>query len=384
MGFDNSYVQINLDTIAQNLEAIQKKAGVPVMAVLKANAYGHGAVALARLLQGKCVFFGVASISEALELRKAGINEPILVFSRVTADTFAAAVKAQIRLSVFRYEDALGLSNEAAKLGMDALLHLAVDTGMSRIGFEPNEASADLCQRIAALPNLKIEGLFSHFATTGCADGGRAREQAVLFERFCQMLESRGLHIPICHMDNSGSLIHFDQHYDMVRAGIVLYGMYPDADADTAALSISPALQWFSRVSYVKALPAGRAIGYGATYITPAPMRIATIPVGYADGYSRSLSNNFHVLIHGQKAPIVGRICMDQLMVDVTHIPDVALEDTVTLIGRDGSEVITVEEISAAAGSFNYEFVSGIGRRVKRYYFQNGTQVAVVNYLLDE
>ena len=384
MGFDNTYVKINLDILSQNFEVIQKKAGVPVMAVVKGNAYGHGAVAVAKLLHEKCAFFGVFSVAEALELRRAGIDTPILVFGRTAADAFAEAVKAQIRLAVFRYEDACILSEIAVKLGMDAPLHLAIDTGMGRIGFEPNEESADICKRISQLPNLKIEGLFSHFATADCADLSRAREQAVLFDRFGQMLESRGIQIPIKHMDNSAGLINFRHHYDMVRAGIVLYGMHPSAQTDISALPVRPVLEWVSRVAYVKELPAGRPISYGATYVTTAPTRVATIPVGYADGYHFSLSSNFYVLIRGQKAPILGRICMDQMMVDVTHIPDVTIEDPVTLVGRDGEEIITMEQIAEKAGSFHYEFACGIGRRVPRVYFQNGTRLDTVHYLLDE
>ena len=383
MGFENTYVKINLDTLAQNFEAIRQKAGVPVMAVVKGNAYGHGAVAVAKLLHGKCAFFGVSSVAEALELRRAGIDTPVLVFGRTAADAFAVAVREQIRLTVFRYEDACLLSDAAVKLGMDAPLHLAVDTGMGRIGFEPNEASADICRQISQLPNLKIEGLFSHFATADCADLSRACEQAALFDRFCQMLENRGIQIPIKHLDNSAGLINFRQHYDMVRAGIVLYGMHPSAHTDPAALPVRPALEWVSRVAYVKELPAGSPISYGATFVTTAPTRVATIPVGYADGYPFSLSSKFYVLIHGRRAPILGRICMDQMMVDVTHIPDVAIEDPVTLVGRDGDECITMEQIAREAGSFHYEFACGIGRRVPRLYYQNGTQLDTVHYLLD-
>ena len=383
MGFDNTYVKINLDTLAQNFKAIQQKAGVPVMAVIKANAYGHGAVPVARLLKGKCAFFGVSSIGEAMELRQAGIDDPILLLGQTPTATFPILVQENIRPTVFRYEDAQILSETAVAANVQARLHLAVDTGMGRIGFEPDETSADICQKIAALPNLKIEGMFSHFATADCADRSRAFEQAALFDRFYQMLMDRGVEIPICHMDNSAGLIHFDHHYHMARAGIALYGMYPSAETEATALPVRPALEWISRVAYVKELPAGRPISYGGTYVTTATTRVATIPVGYADGYHRSLSGKFHVLIRGQKAPILGRICMDQMMVDVTHIPDVTVEDPVTLVGRNGDEVITMEEISAAAGSFNYEFVCGIGRRVPRTYYQNGAHIATVHYLLD-
>ena len=383
MNFDNTYLKINLDTLAHNFEAIQQKAGVPVLVVVKADAYGHGAIQIAQLLQGKCAFFGVSSMLEALELRKTGLADPILILGQTPISAFPTAVQQGIRPTVFRHEDAQALSDAAVKLGLTAPLHLAVDTGMGRIGFEPNEESADLCKKIAQLPNLKIEGLFSHFATADCADRSAACEQAARFDRFCQMLAQRGVDIPIRHMDNSAGLIHFPCHYDMVRAGIALYGMYPSEQTDTSALSVSPALEWISRVAYVKEVPAGRPISYGGTYITTAPTRIATIPVGYADGYHRSLSGRFHVLIRGQKAPILGRICMDQMMVDVTHIPDVTAEDPVTLVGSNGNETITVEQIAASAGIINYEFVCGIGRRVPRIYYQNGAEISTVHYLLD-
>lgn len=383
MGFDNTYVKIDLDTLARNFDAICQKAGVPVLAVIKANAYGHGAVPVAQMLHGKCASFGVSCISEAMELRQAGLTDPILLFGQTPATAFPSLVRAGIRPSISRYEDAIALSEAATAADVTAALHLAVDTGMGRIGFEPNEESADLCVKIAQLPHLKIEGIFSHFATADCADRSQACEQAARFDRFCQMLAERGVDIPIRHMDNSAGLLHFPHHYDMVRAGIVLYGMYPSEESDTSSLSVCPALEWISRVAYVKDVPAGRSIGYGGTYVTTAPTRIATIPVGYADGYHRSLSGKFHVLIRGQKAPILGRICMDQLMVDVTNIPGVTAEDPVTLIGRNGNEVITVEQIAAAAGSFHYEFVCGIGRRVPRTYYQNGTEVGTVHYLLD-
>ena len=383
MNFDHTYVKINLDAIAQNFDSVQKKSGVPVMAVVKADAYGHGAVQVARLLQGKCAFFGVSSMLEALELRRAGLCEPILIFGKTPASAFFDAIRENIRPTIFCYEDALALSDAAIKLGKNAPFHLAVDTGMGRIGFQPTAENADLCAKIARLPGLVAEGLFSHFATADCADLSRAREQAQLFDHFDTMLKERGLNIPIRHLDNSAGIMNFACRYEMVRSGIVTYGMYPSEEVDPKFLPLTPALEWVSHVTHVKTLPAGCPISYGGTYVTTGPTTIATIPVGYADGYRRNLSGRFYVLIHGKKAPILGRICMDQMMVDVTGIPDVKPDDLVTLVGTDDAETITVEEISAVADSFNYEFVCGISRRVPRFYYQNGTQVAAVHYLLD-
>ena len=384
VNFDHTYVKIDLDAIARNFSAVQEKAGVPVMAVVKADAYGHGAIQVARLLTGKCAFFGVSSMLEALELRRADLQEPILILGRTPVSAFADAIRQNIRPTIFCYEDALALSDAAEKLGIPARFHFAVDTGMGRIGFQPTAESADLCAKIARLPGLVAEGLFSHFATADCADLTRAHQQAEIFDNFDTMLKARGVEIPIRHLDNSAGLMNFPCRYEMVRSGIVTYGMYPSDEVDPSLLSLTPALEWVSHVTHVKTLPAGCGISYGGTYVTTAPTVIATVPVGYADGYRRNLSGRFYVLIRGQKAPILGRICMDQMMVDVTNIPDVKPDDLVTLVGADGDAVITMEEISAQADSFNYEFVCGISRRVPRFYYQNGKQVATVHYLLDE
>ena len=383
MQFDNTYVKIDLDAIEDNFDAICKKAGKPVMAIVKADAYGHGAVPIAQLLQDKCAFFGVANILEALELRRAGLTKPILILGHTPVEAFAAAIENNIRPAIFRYEDALALSSQAQHSGKTAAFHFAVDTGMSRIGFQVTEHDADLCQKISQLPGLYAEGLFSHFATADCADLSRARMQATLFDRFDQMLRARGVIIPIRHLDNSAGIMNFGAHYEMVRAGIITYGLYPSDEVDPALLPLRPALSWHSRIINLRLLDAGKEIGYGGTFVTQNPTLVATLPVGYADGYRRNLSGRFYVLIRGQKAPILGRVCMDQMMVDVTHIPDVQQGDPVVLVGTDGNLCIPVEEIAAAAASFNYELPCGIGRRVPRIYFKDGKEVADLHYLLD-
>ena len=384
MIMDNTYVRIDMDAILENINAVKKKAQVPVMAIVKADAYGHGAVQVARLLQPVCGFFGVSSMSEARELRQAGITCPILILGQTPVSAFPAAVRQGIRPAIFRYEDALALSREAVRQGRNAPFHIAVDTGMSRIGFQATEESADICREICSLPGLIPEGIFSHFATADCADLSRAHAQARKFDDFCRMLGKRGVSIPIRHLNNSAGLINFPHHYEMVRSGIVTYGMYPSAEVDPSLLALTPALSWVSRITHIKLLPPGREISYGGTCTTTAPTMVATIPVGYADGYRRSLSGKFHVLIRGRRAPILGRVCMDQLMVDVTGIPDAALGDRVVLIGTSGSESITVEQIAQAADSFNYEFVCGISRRVPRVYRSGGQNVSTVRYLLDD
>ena len=383
MNFDNTRVKIDLDVIEENFDAVQAKVQVPVMAVVKADAYGHGAIQVARVLQNKCAFFGVSSMLEALELRKAGLKNPILILGQTPVSAFPTAILEGIRPTIFHYETAVALSQAAQEVNQPAPFHFAIDTGMSRIGFQATDESVELCARIAKLPGLQAEGIFSHFATADCPDLERSRQQATLFDAFCEKLQAKGVQIPIRHMDNSAGLMNFDHHYDMVRSGIVTYGMYPSSDVSPQLLQLKPALQWLSRITHVKTLEAGREISYGGTYVTTKPTRVATIPVGYADGYRRSLSGKFYVLIHGKKAPILGRICMDQMMVDVTDIPEAKLNDRVVLVGRSGDEEITMEAIAAAADSFNYEMVCGISRRVPRLYCRDGQTVHSVHYLLD-
>ena len=383
LNFDSTRVKIDLDAILANFDAIAAKTRVPVMAVVKADAYGHGAIQVAHLLQDRCAFFGVSSMLEATELRRAGLNTPILILGHTPVKAFPAAIREGIRPTIFRYEDAKALSDAAVEAGIPAPFHIAVDTGMSRIGFPATEEAADLCARIAELPGLVTEGCFSHFATADCADLSRSRAQAKLFDDFCEMLKARGVRIAIRHMNNSAGIMNFDAHYEMVRAGIVTYGMYPSEEVNPEQLKLKPALQFLSKVTFVKTLPAGKEISYGGTYVTTRETVVATVPVGYADGYRRSLSGKFYCLVHGKKAPILGRICMDQMMVDVTGIPETKPGDRVTLVGTDGEETITMEQVAAAADSFNYEFVCGISRRVPRIYVSGGENVHSVHYLTD-
>ncbi len=371
-----SHVKIDLDAIAENFDAICQRSGKAVMAVIKADAYGHGAVQAARLLQDSCAFFGVASIGEALELLHAGISKPLLILGHTPVSAYPQAVSHDIRVNIYHYEDALALSKEAQQQNKTAYIHFSVDTGMSRLGFQVTEEAADICAKIARLPNLKAEGLFSHFATADCKDLTRAHAQAKRFAAFDSMLKDRGIQIPIRHLDNSAGIMNFGCHYEMVRAGIITYGLYPSDEIDKSLLPLRPALQWHTQIIHLQQLPAGREIGYGGTFVTTRPTVVAVLPVGYADGYRRTLSNRFYVLIRGKKAPILGRVCMDQIMVDVTDVPNVSLHDEVVLIGKSGNKTITMEEISAAADSFNYEFPCTINhRRVPRKYYRQGLLV---------
>jgi len=380
---NNTYVKIDLDILEENYRAICQKAGVPVMAIIKADAYGHGAVPIAHHLAHLCGYFGVSSVEEAIELRNAGIQQPILVLGHIPVSEFPQAVKLQIRPAICRYDDALALSQEAQRQNVTAPFHFALDTGMSRIGFQPTAEDAQLCARIAALPNLTAEGLFSHFASSDSTDLSEAREQAALFDSFDRMLRALGVEIPIRHMDNSAGIMNFSAHYEMVRAGIVLYGLYPSDEVDPKLLPLQPALSWYSYVSLIKELPAGRRIGYGGTHVLTRTTRVATIPAGYADGYRRGLSDRFCVLIRGKRAPILGRICMDQLMVDVTDIPQAQTDDKVVLIGTQDQEQITLEQMAQVLDTINYEVACGISRRVPRIYYRDNKYQEQIHYLLD-
>lgn len=383
MKYANTYAKIRLDIIRDNYMAIRKKAGAPVMAVIKADAYGHGAVAVAKYLEKDCGFFGVSAASEALQLRKAGVEAPILVLGRVKPAYFPSMVEQNIRPTIFTFEDGKALSEAAVALGREAKFHIAVDTGMSRIGFQVTAEDADLCQKICALPGVFPEGLFSHFATADTADLERTHAQAEKFREFDQMLLQRGVDVPIRHLDNSAGIMNFGCHGQMVRAGIVLYGLYPSDAVDKTLLPIRPALSWHAYVSHIKTLPAGREISYGGTFRTQKDTVVATVSAGYADGYRRSLSGGFYVLIKGKKAPILGRICMDQFVVDVTHIPGVCVGDDVVLLGKSGDLEISAEELGQASNGFHYEQVCDLSRRVSRVYFEGEKELFAVNFLLD-
>ncbi len=383
MQFDQTCLNIDLDALTYNFDLVSQKVGTKVMAVVKADAYGLGAVAVARALESRSAFFGVANIAEAMELRRAGIRTPILILGRVPVSAYPLVVAEDIRTTLFIYEDAVALSEEALRQGKTAVFHFAVDTGMSRIGCQATPDSADLCAEIVKLPNLRIEGLFSHFASADSADLTKAHAQAALFAQFDDMLKQRNIHVPIRHLNNSAGIMNLPTRYEMVRSGIVTYGMYPSDEVEPELLPIRPVIQWVTRVAYVKTLPAGREISYGGTYTTTRDTVVATLPVGYADGYRRSLSGQGFVLIHGKKAPVLGRVCMDQTIVDVTDIPDVKLDDKVILIGRSGEEQITADEMAAATGTINYEIVCGLSRRIPRAYYRGGKKVSEVHYLLD-
>lgn len=383
MPYYRSAVIVDLDTVKKNFFAVKEKVGenTGILAVIKADAYGHGAVETARELEKCCDFFGVADIDEALQLRINGFDRPILILGRTDPYYSDVIIKYGIRPTVSCMSDALAFNEEAKKQNKKAKIHIAVDTGMSRIGFQVDET--DEIVEISKLPFIEIEGIFSHFAAADDKDLTRALRQKELFDGAVERLENEGVKIAIRHMDNSAGIINLDGSYDLVRAGIVLYGLYPSHDVDKSRLKVEPAMRWVAKISHVKTLPEGREISYGGTYVTKKETVVATVPVGYADGYPRCLSNIGEVLVKGKRAPIIGRICMDQFMIDVTDIPGVDLGSEVTLVGRDGEECLSMEEVSEKAYSFNYELPCRISRRVPRIYYKNGKEVVSLHYLID-
>lgn len=375
--------KIDLDAVEYNYNNTRAKLpqGCKLLGVIKADAYGHGAVELARFLENKCDFFGVACIEEAVELKKADIKTPILILGYVAPAFYDLVVKYDIRIPVFSYDTAKALSDEAVKQGKTVPFHFCIDTGMSRIGFQVNEGSVDICKEICALPNIEAEGLFSHFATADESDLTRALAQREKYKAFVEMLENRGIQIPIKHLNNSAGIMNFDEYFDMCRMGIILYGLYPSEEVDKSLLNIKPVMSWLTHISHIKTLEPGREVSYGGTFKITEPRVIATIPVGYADGYPRCLSNKGRVIINGQYAPIVGRVCMDQFMVDVTDIDGAELDSTVTLVGKDGDAELSMEEVSNSAYSFNYELPCRVARRVPRTYYKDGKFVKATNYM---
>ncbi|MDY5947795.1 MAG: alanine racemase [Oscillospiraceae bacterium] len=372
--YHRSFACIDLDAIKSNFDSLKSRvpSSVKTMAVVKANAYGHGAIRVAKALEKKADYFAVAVIEEAIELRDGGIKNPILILSYTSPYQFEALINNELIPSVYRYEDAEMLSQEACRLGKTAVIHIAVDTGMSRIGFKDSEKSADTVKKISELPNIRVEGIFSHFACADAEDKACALGQKKRFDNFIAMLEERGLTIPVKHICNSASIIDFDFSYDMVRMGISLYGLYPSDEVKKDSVSLTPAMEVVSHIIHIKEIEAGTGVGYGHIYIAPEKRKIATVCIGYADGFNRAFSNKGYVLINGKKAPITGKVCMDQIMVDITDIKDAKIGDHVIIMGSSNGETITAEQLGQMCESFNYEVVCTFMPRVMRLYYENG------------
>lgn len=384
--YSRVFARIDLDAISYNMEQTRKRIGndAKIIAVIKMDGYGHGSVPIARMFEEKDFIWGyaTASIEEAIILRKAGIQKPILVLGCIFPDQYETMLNYEIRATIYDIEGAKMISEAAKKMNKTAYFHIKIDTGMGRLGFLPGEESADTILEISQLPNVKIEGMFTHFARADEEDKTYTYNQHDKFIWMKKAMEERKVSIEYYHCDNSAGIIDFpEMKHDLVRSGISTYGLYPSEEVEKKHLNLKPALELRSHVTYVKEVEPGTAISYGGTFVAEKRMKIATIPVGYGDGYPRGLSNQADVLIHGKRARILGRVCMDQFMVDVTDIPDVTFMDEVVLVGRDGQEYIPVEELSAICGRFNYEFICCLGRRIPRVYIRDGKVVEQVEYL---
>ena len=367
------YATVNLDAIVKNLENMKKniQEDTKIIAVLKADGYGHGAVPIAKHIEPLPYLWGiaVATVEEGMILRKNGITKPILILGYTFSDDYDTIIEQEMRLAVFTLKMARELSKAAVRLKKPAKIHIKIDTGMSRIGYRNLEQAVPEILEISALDGIEIEGIFTHFARADETDPAPAYQQMETFEQFIHALEEKGLSISVKHCSNSAGILRMKEaNMNVVRAGIILYGLYPSDEVEKDLVPLEPAMELKSHIVYIKTLEPGVAVSYGGTYVTSRPTRVATIPVGYADGYCRGLSNKGFVLIHGKKAPILGRICMDQFMVDVTDIPEAQEADEVTLLGRDQKEQITMEELGNLSGRFNYEFACCISRRVPRIY----------------
>lgn len=366
---------IDLDAICSNIDNTRKilNPQAKLMVILKADGYGHGAVPIAKALSEMAVdSFGIAILEEGIELRKAGIEKPLLILGYTPKGQYKKLVENDITQTIFQYSTAKDLSEEALRQGKTAKIHIKIDTGMTRIGFFDDSLSIEEIKKISELKGIEIEGIFSHFACADETDKTSANNQLCKFLEFLEALKREGIIIPIRHIANSAGIIDMPEaQLDMVRSGISTYGLYPSKEVNKDVLELKPAMEIKSHVSYVKEVEGGIGVSYGSTYVTAKKTKIATIPVGYGDGYPRQLSSKGRVLIHGMSAPIIGRVCMDQFMVDVTGIPGVEQGDAVTLIGRDKDESISVEEVADMSYSFNYEFICNVGKRIPRIYYRN-------------
>lgn len=377
--------EINLDAIAHNTKQIRKIVNdkTDIMVIIKADAYGHGAVEVAKVaLYNGASALGVAISDEGIQIRNNNINVPILILGYTPEAKIDEVIKYNLIQTVFTYEMAEAISKVATRLEKIAQIHIKLDTGMSRIGFLPNDEAIDDIIKISKLKNIEIDGIFTHFATSDEKDKSFTYKQAQIYQNFVNELESLGLHIPVKHVSNSGAIIDLPEFaFNMVRAGIILYGMYPSEEVDKSKINLKPAMTLKTQVSYIKEISANSPISYGRTYYTKTNTKIATIPVGYADGYSRALSNKGRVLIKGEYANIIGRICMDQFMIDVTHIPNVNIGDDVILIGEQNNKAVTAQEIAKLIGTINYEVVCMISKRIPRVYIKNDAVLKTVSYI---
>lgn len=380
----DTIVEIDLDAIAQNVVAFRRHLGnkAKILATVKGDAYGHGAIHVAKAAleagaEGLCVSF----IDEAIELRKAGIKAPILVFSYTPTDVLELALQYRLMLTVYSEDTLTALQHLVRSSGQSIKIHVKVDTGMGRLGLQPQEV-LPFVQKAMSEPLLEVDGLYTHFSTADEGDKAYTNRQVQAFQRVIDELAAAGIHLPCIHAANSAAAIDLPEYaFDMIRLGISLYGLYPSVEVNHQAVALQPALSLKSRVIRCEKPPAGTGISYGRLFTTTGNETIATVPVGYADGFSRRLSERGFALVHGKRVPIVGRVCMDHIMLDVSAIPDVAVGEEVVLYGRQGEECISVNEVATLLGTISHEVVCMLNHRVPRVYLRQGKPVATVNRL---
>lgn len=381
---ETKWVEINLDALQHNLHQIQKKIGssVKIAAVVKADAYGHGAKEIAQtLLENGAYQLAVSSINEALELRPKYANIDILILGNITEDYISQAIQCDIQQTVTLYVQALQISKIAEILKKTAKIHIKIDTGMSRLGFPVNEKTIQEIVAISRLPYVKIEGMFTHFATADEEDKSFAKLQFQRYQWIVSQLEKHNVFIKIKHVANSAAILDLPETYlDMVRPGIILYGIYPDLNMKSG-IDLQPVMTFKAKIIHIKTLTHDSGVSYGQKYIAKAGTTIATVPVGYADGYSRCLSGKVRMLYRNKLVPVIGNICMDQCMIDITGIPDPHLGDEVVLLGTQGLHTISADDLAALSYKISYEVTCGVSRRIPRIYTKNNEIIRFVSYL---
>ena len=384
--YQRVWAEVDLDAIWENMVHMKENIAenTKILAVIKTDGYGHGGVPIAKMLEQLDFMFGYAAATyeEAHVLREAGVKKPILILGYTFPYCYEELIREEIRPAVYRRDTVEELAAAAAKVGKKAKVHIKVDTGMGRIGITPDEEGLEFVRFLIEHPELEVEGIFTHFAKSDEADKTSANHQLELFQNFIDKIQTDlGITIPVKHCSNSAAILEMPQaNMDMVRAGITTYGLYPSEEVSKDIVPLRAAMSLYSHIVYCKMIHAGQSVSYGGLFTAQKDTRVATIPVGYGDGYPRSLSGRGYVLIHGKRAPILGRVCMDQFMVDISEIPEAMDGDKVTLLGMDGTERITAEELGELSGRFNYEFVCDLGKRIPRVYIQHGEITEVRDY----
>lgn len=387
--YSRVYAEVDLDALQYNIENMKKniRPGTKMVGVIKTDGYGHGAIAIAKELEKDHDFWGMATATfeEADILRKSGIEKPLLILGYTFPYCYEKLAEKEIRPAVFREDTLEQLNQIGLSLDRPVKIHIKVDTGMSRIGITPDQNGLEFVAKALACKGILVEGIFTHFAKADEADKHAVNKQIRLFKEFVAEIETKlSYRVPLIHCSNSAGIVDLPEaNCDMVRAGITLYGLWPSDEVHKEAVPLKPLLSLKSKIVYIKEIKKGTAVSYGGTFVAPEDMFVATIPVGYGDGYPRSLSSKGYVLIKGKKAPIIGRVCMDQMMVDVTGIENVSCDDVVTLIGTDQNETITMEALGDLSGRFNYELACDLGKRIPRVYTKNGTVVFTKDYYDD-